>query len=60
LTIRNENSPLSLKQRRGAVVSWSGASLEGELIAKRELEGKVLHVITHVITIYNLQHAEEM
>jgi hypothetical protein len=56
LTIRNENSPLSLKQRRGAVVSLSRASLEGELIAKRELEGKVLHVIT----IDNLQHAEEM
>jgi hypothetical protein len=56
LTIRNGNSPLSLKQRRGAVVSLSGVSLEGELIAERELEGKVLHVIT----IYNLQHAEEM
>jgi hypothetical protein len=56
LTIRNENSPLSLKTEEGAVVSLSRVSLEGELIAKRELEGKVLHVIT----IDNLQHAEEM
>ena len=36
------------------MVSLSRASLEGELIAERELEGKVLHVIT----IDNLQHAE--
>ena len=42
------------------MVSLSGVSLEGELIAKRELEVKVLHVIIHVITIDNLQHAEEM